>query len=272
MTNIIGSKNSRIEIRTSLDGIVMTPEEIAEEEKQPINLPVTEPVVPINSPIVVPSGTDEYWEIPGVTYRGASGNVHVLKGYLDNGNSKTQDNWANYSESARKNGGFYTPDYPLFFATLERAYALKTNPSIEEVRQKIKELSRVRWLMALSRIKYDSNGDDEIVHNHGMSDQYSIKEHFMGQDGKIPAGSQESVYQKLLGTKCSVVEISNVFRWLNDTDTYIWRLNKTPKNTEGRVARFSVDSNGAYLCCYGNPSSSNASLGVRFIASPKGAS
>ena len=56
---------------------------------------------------------------------------------MDNGNAKTQDDWVNYSHEARATGRFYIPDYPLFFATLERAYALKTNPTIEEARKKI---------------------------------------------------------------------------------------------------------------------------------------
>ena len=241
----------------------------AELEKrlaQQSTAPVSDPVVSIPpQPIVVPASLGDYWTIPGVSYRGNTLDVQLLKNYLDNGNAKTQDDWARYSEQARTKGEFYLPDYPLFFATLERAYALKTDFTIEEMRKKVQELSRAKWLMTTTRIKYASKGKDKIVHNYGMSDSQELEEPFVGVDGTIPAGSPETLYQKLLGTQSSVANINSVLKWLNGTDAYIWRVNSKPSKLDKRVARFYANSDGAGFGCCRGPTDTDAGLGVRAI-------
>lgn len=240
---------------------------LAEQEKlgSPVTPPANpidpQPVLPIVNPIAVPSNT--YWTIPGVKYRGNFVDVEVLKTLLDNGNSKTQDDWAKYSVDARKKGDFYIADYPLFYATLETACSLKSNPTIEEFRKEIQKISRARWLMTLTRIKYNDKGKDSIVHDYSLPTKYEFTEPFVGTDGVIPAGSPVSLYQKLLGTDSSLDKIKGVFNWLNGTDTYIWRLNSKPKGLDERIARFYASSYRAYLDCYGDPSYTIDGLGVR---------
>ena len=218
--------------------------------------------------ILRPAQTNlQFWTIPNVNYRGSSLNVDILKTLFDNGAAKTQDEWAGYSENARTNGGFYTPDYPLFYNTLERAFDLKDESlhkaQVEEMRTVLKGFSRAKWLMTLTRVKYSPKGKDKIVHNFGLKDQYTIPENFVGADGELPAGSPTKVYQSLLGTKSPIDKIKNVFSWLNETPVYIWRLNDKPETIDERVARFGADSGWADLGCDGNPSGSSASLGVR---------
>ena len=242
----------------------------AELEKrlvQQSKTPVSDPVVstPLTQPIVVPASSGNFWTVPGVNYRNNVVDVQILKNYLDNGNTKTQDDWARYSEQARTKGEFYLPDYPLFFATLERAYALKTDPTIEEMRKKVQELSRAKWLMTMTRIKYAGNGKDKIVHNYGMSDSQELEEPFVGDDGVIPAGSPVTLYQKLLGTQSSVTDINSIFKWLNGTDVYMWRVNSKPSKLDERVARFVANSGRAGLGCNGDPANTFAGLGVRAI-------
>ena len=220
---------------------------------------------PLTQPIVVPASSGDFWTVPGVNYRNNVIDVQILKNYLDAGNAKTQDDWARYSEQARAKGEFYLPDYPLFFAILERAYALKTDSTIEEMRKKVQELSRAKWLTTTTRIKYVSKGKDKIVHNYGMSDPQELEEPFVGADGTIPAGSPETLYQKLLGTQSSVSDINSVFKWLNGTDTYIWRVNSKPSKLDERVAGFGADTGRAGLGCGRNPSGSRTGLGVRAI-------
>ena len=84
----------------------------------------------------------------------------------------------------------------------------------------------------------------------------------MGQDGFLPAGSPEKVYQSLLGTQNSLGKINDVFKWLNETQTYIWRVNSKPRQRDERVAGFVAISGRADLCCSGHPDYSDPSLGV----------
>jgi len=230
---------------------------LAEQERAKTNPPA--------QPIVVPASSGDFWTIPGVNYRGNVVDVQLLKNYLDNGNAKTQDDWARYSEQARAKGEFYLPDYPLFFATLERAYALKTDATIEEMRKKVQKLSRAKWLMTTTRIKYANKGKDKIVHNYGMSDPQKLEEPFVGADGTIPSGSPETLYQKLLGTQSSVANINSVFKWLNGTDAYMYRVNSKPNKLDERVAAgFDADSDWAYFDCDRIPTNTNTGLGVRY--------
>ena len=282
MTSLIGSRNSRIEVRTSLEGIVMNPQEIAEQERLEANARSKKPKSPAKpEPVIIPQTTSPiitnpsqtnlpYWTIPNVIYRGVSGNVDVQKTLLENGTSKDQDSWASYSEKERTKGNFYTPDYPLLYRTLEQAFNLKDEKAyknqIEEMRTTLKGLARAKWLMTLTRIKYAPKGKDTIIHNFGLKDKYSLQEEFMGADGELPAGSPVNVYQNLLGTQSNIGRIKSVFDWFNDTNrSYIWRVNSKPDSVEDRVARFNACSDRAVLDCYGDPSVSYSSLGVRFV-------
>jgi len=247
--------------------------------QQPI-IPVTNPPIVTPAPNVVPpiatnpSPTNlQFWTISDVNYRGIVGNVDVAKTLLENGTSKTQSDWANYSGQARTRGDFYTPDYPLFYASLEKAFDLKDEKAYkkqtEEMRTALKGLSRANWLMTLTRIKYAPKGKDTIIHNFGLNDKYELAEDFMGQDGFLPAGSPEKVYQSLLGTQNSLGKINDVFKWLNETQTYIWRVNSKPKSADERVAWFGAGSDRAVLYCDRDPTYSDSSLGVRFVARKK---
>jgi len=219
-----------------------------------------------------PSATNLlFWTIPGVSYRGQKGNVDFLKGLLDGGGLKTQDEWATYSEQARTAGNFYTPDYPLLYATLKRAHDIRNDSthkqSVEEMRTKLKGLSRENWLMTLTIIAYAPKGKDTIIHNFGLRDKYDLTEKFVGADGKLPAGSPETLYQKLLGTSDNLGTIKNVFNWMTDTDSvYIWRVNSKPEKLDERVVGFGAISGWANFYCGGSPTISGASLGVRFCA------
>lgn len=212
-----------------------------------------------------------YWTIPNVIYRGVSGNVDVQRTLLNTGTAMTQNLWANYSEQARTAGQFYTPDYPLVYATIAKAFDLKDENAykkqVEEMRTTLKDFARANWLMTLTRIKYAPKGKDTIVHNFGMRDKYEVQENFVGADGKLPADSPTNVYQSLLGTRDSIVKINGVINWLNDTSSYIWRVNRKPDAVDERVAGFNAYSGMAGPDCSADPLYWNVSLGVRFVAS-----
>jgi hypothetical protein len=251
-------------------------EDLLKRLEQQKTTPPTPPATGVTLPVVVPSAivtpaqtNQQFWTIPNVNYRGAVGNVDVLKTLLDNETAKTQSDWVNYSEQSRLAGNFYTPDYPLFYATLDRALDLKDEKGyktlIEEMRTTLQGFSRANWLMTLTRIAYQPSGKDRIIHNYGLKDNYEILQDFIGVDGVLPAGSNLNVYHALLGTTASLDRINKVFNWLNDTmSNYIFRINKKPKSVDERVAWFDAYSGGAFLSCDRVLAGSGVSLGVRF--------
>ena len=216
-------------------------------------------------------GNADAWSISGVEYRNGVYTVDLAKSLLDGGNSRQQDGWVDYSKSASAKGDFYTPDYPLFYGTVRALFRAKDEPSklqeAEEAKKFLQDTSRTRWLMTLTRIKYQPTGNDEVVHNYGMSDEYKVSKSIVNPDRFIESADSKAL-EAILGTG-DVGEISNVFNWLNGTKTYLWIVNERPSSVDERVARFDAGSVRAGLYCDGYPSYSDASLGVRVARAKK---
>ena len=213
---------------------------------------------------------NDYWSITGVQYKGDFYVIDLSKSLLENGAVKTQDEWADLYSSAKSNNGFHTPDYPLFYGILRTLYAERNNSKyaaeIAKTQKFLKDTSRARWLMNLSRIKYQpkGKGDDIIMHNYGTPDEYQRACDFIGNDEWVKDTTTPIVYSNLLVSSDSPQQINNVFQWLNDTDAYLCRVNsRSKKKVDERVVWFYADSGRAVLNCYWDPSYSNSSLGVR---------
>ena len=171
----------------------------------------------------------------------------------------TQYEWAKRAEEAMPKGGLYTPDYPIFYGIVKAA---KT-AGLEDVRTFLRDKSLAKGFMTLTRIQYQSSGEDIIIHNFGTLDRYEEQVAFVGRDGKVNSSDAALPYQRLLGTYDNTQEILDVFKWLNGTDTYISRVNNRPSVVDERVAWFSAGSDRAYLGCDGDPAFSYSSFGVR---------
>ena len=120
---------------------------------------------------------------------------------------------------------------------------------------------RSEWLDAFFRQNDDSMN---IEYNHKVSGTSLI------------AQNKEQLADYLAETKTPGISLDN---WLANPNQhglpkprckngklYYW------KPTDGRVARFSADSDGANLVCNWYPGNGNDSLGVRLVASAEGAS
>ena len=210
------------------------------------------------------SSSQDYWTISDVNYRGKIWNIDLSKSLLDNGNAKTQDEWAEYSKQAKQNNEFYVGDMPLYYAVFTALFNQKDKPESQEARDFIQEQMREKWLMTLTRIAYQPKGKDKIIHNYNLLDEYKIRENMVGEDKFIESGDGLAL-NAILGTD-NINEINQVYQFINGTKGYIWRLNFKPKNIDERVARFSADSDGAGLDCYRIPEGSGGLLGVRGCA------
>lgn len=225
------------------------------------------PPIPVGSKTNVQVNTiDDYWQISGIEYRNEIYTVDLLKNLLDGGNAKTQNDWASLYEEAKDKNRFHTPDYPLFYGLVKALYTTRDDTTktqeIGEAQKFLKDNSRAKWLMTLTRIIYQPNRDDIVIHNFNTKDQYQEKTDFVGTDGNIKTTGDGSLYKALLGTD-NVQEINDVFQWPNGTNTYLWRVNSRPRKIDERVARFNANSGRADLGCNRDLSDSDSSLGVR---------
>jgi hypothetical protein len=206
----------------------------------------------------------DFWKIPGVNDRGKIGTYGLSKTLLDNGSSKTQDEWASYSEQAKQRQDFYLGDMPLYHSISTALFKQPESQNREEARVFIQKNMREKYLMTLTRVAYQPKGKDKIIHNFGISEQYLLDELIVGEDRVIETKDSKAL-TVLLGTG-DISEINSVYQWLNQTNAYIWRLNNKPKQVDERVAWFDAGSGGAGLDCGGGPADTGAGLGVRACA------
>ena len=209
----------------------------------------------------------DFWTIHGISYRNEIYTVDLQKILLDNGSSKTQQQWSEFSKQAIQNNGFYVGNYPLYHSLFSSLYKNKGNQTykdkIEEIRQFLKDKFFNHYLITLTRIIYTTSGKDKVIHNYGLNDQYETKEDIIGPNELVKTASNKAPYKALLDTD-DIDEINNIYKWITEKDAYLWRINKKPKKKEDeRVAGFGADSSRAFLGCPGDPGYSDPALGVR---------
>ena len=204
--------------------------------------------------------SDDFWTINNVSYRNGVYQVDFSKSLIGSGNEKKQDDWADYSEQARKRNGFYTGDMPLHHAIFASLYSQRDSPQSEEARKFIQKSMRDSYPLTLTRIKYQPKGKDKIIHNYKTSDEYNLEENISGPDREIES-SDSPALKALLGSD-DVQKISEIYKWLNQTPTWFWRIEK-PSDVEERIARFIADFVGVYLNWNRNPDALYRSFGVR---------
>ena len=235
-----------------LDGDI--PKQLTPETKTPIN---ANPNFSLEDKV-------GFFRATGVQYRNGIYQVDLLKSLLNDGSSKTQDEWIEFSKGAIGKDGFRLGDFPIHYALFNALYQNRTNPKyqqdIEQAKEFIKKQMFEKWLMTSTRTIYSQSGKDLVIHNHGLPDVYTLQEDIMGPDEWITKTSNKTPYQALLGSD-DVNQINNVFNWITDKNSYLWRVN-SKQNTE-RVARFRADSDGVDLYCGRVPRYSDSALGVR---------
>ena len=206
-------------------------------------------------------GIDDFWRIEGVSYRKGIYTVDLAKSLLDNGITKTQDQWINYSKEAKPKQGFYLADMPLYHSIF-KALSQGTGKDREEAKAFVKEQMRAKYPMTLTRIRYSPQEEDEVIHNLGMDDEYIVKGKMVGPDEYI-ADSKDTRYLELILGAGNVPEINQVYQAINGTDAYIFRVNEKPKNIDERVVGFLAGTVKAVLYCDGDPQDSGSVVGVR---------
>jgi hypothetical protein len=223
------------------------------------------PIVPIVNPTF--QSNLDFWTIENVQYRNEIFKVDLLKTLLDNGNLKIQDEWSEYSKTAKQSGSFYVGDFPMYHSLFTSLFKLKDNPRIEEIRSFLQEQFKAKWLTTLTRINYNSKGNDKIIHHYKMLDEYSIQDSFVGPDECVKDSKNKTNYKSLLNSD-NLQEINAVYNWITGKDAYLWRINSKPASLDERVAWFGAVSGGADLYCARSPSSQCSALGVRAAKQP----
>ena len=212
----------------------------------------------------------DFYSISGIPYRNEICCIDLSKTLLP---SKTQDEHAEHRLNA-KSGEFCLGDMSLYHALFTALYNNRDSQSfkdqIEEARQFIKESMLEHWLMTLTRIKYNPDGNDLVIHNYHQKDEWEVRINtFVGPDehlNDVKTTNVERPLQVLLDTQQDGIEIISAYIWLTGGNAYIWRVNSRPEETDERVARLDADFSRASFDCIGDPSNANEGLGARKIS------
>src|SRR3989344_4158695 len=223
----------------------------------------------VNTPVSAEFSLEDltdFWQVNGVNYRDGIYQVDLAKTLLDNGNNRTQNEWVEYSKKAIARNEFYVGDFPLYHSLFSVLFRNKENTKYKDRINDVKELISKNmfnyWLMTLTRIEYKAQGQDKVIHNYGMQDQYEVQEDIIVKDDYISKMNPQNELKAILGSD-NVNEINQVYNWLTGKNAYLWRINKKLEKDIERVARFDAVSDGAILSCGGSPDYSNRALGVR---------
>ena len=256
--NIIGNPNGK--------GIAENPELIERLNKETKGKkPEAKKVAPKSPDFSLKDKTD-FYEIKGVHYNNGICRVNLSKTLLP---SRTQEEHAEHRMNAKPNE-FYLADISLYYALFTELFSNRDSPykpKIEEARQFIKKSMLEHWLTTLTRVQYNPNGNDMIIHNYGQKDRREDNLNtFIGPNGEITKISNaEKPLQLLLNTSQDVNEINSIYSWLADVNAYLYRLNSTPSKTDERVAGLCADSGRVYLDCLRGPSNLDGGFGVEIF-------
>jgi len=208
----------------------------------------------------------DFYEIKGVHYNNGICRVNLSKTLLP---SRTQEEHAEHRMNA-KPSEFYLADMSLYHSLFTELFKNKDNShksQIENARQFIKKSMLEHWLTTLTRVHYNPNGNDMIIHNYGQKDRRKDNLNtFICPNGEITKISNaEKPLQLLLNTNQNASEINSVYNWLADVNAYLYRLNSTPSKTDERVAGLCADSGRVYLDCLRGPSNLDGGFGVEIF-------
>ena len=209
------------------------------------------------------TSSGDYWEIPNVEYRNGIYRVRLLKTLLDNGNAKTQGDWIEYSKQARQKGEFYLGNMAFQYSTF-KALSQQNTPEAIEARDFIRSQMRGKWLMTTTRLRYNPNGVDEVIHGYTMPDELKMNVGLVAPDRFVT--QEDSKVLEALLLESDFIKVNQVFNFINGTNAYVWRLNSKPETTSERVAGFLAGSVRALLYCYRDPSLQYQGLGVFSVA------
>ena len=193
-----------------------------------------------------------YWVIPT-----EKGDFHLAQGLIP---VMTQRELASFTSPEE----FRATSMKGYMNVLSALYDLRnTGSDAEDAMLFVRNAMRTAFPNTLTRIIYTPKGKDTIIHGYKTPEQEKIRVNFVGEDGDIT--KVLSAEQSLVLTGRKPEEVAEIIRYINETPSFVWRLNSKPRSVDERVARFNANSNRAVFDCYGVDSVRYASLGVRVV-------
>lgn len=244
--------------------------------KEPEPVVQEKPVAPQRAPTprVRPASPDFHLEKLADSYLiqvPNAGAFELSSKLLENGERKTQDQWAEYTRQSVANGGFgvaSAPTYTMLFKALYDARPDQKNTVnqhyaglVNEVRSFLKDVFAQHWVETLTRVTYQSS-DDLIAHNIGQPTMTHQNKNVKGTSGDFVKQALDEHCQALFQQDAKTM--SDVYQWISDKSVKLWRLNNPPQQPDSRAVVLGVSDYGYFnLGAKGNLNDDRPALGVR---------
>lgn len=190
---------------------------------------------------------DDRYVLNPVFYRGELYRVGLSKKLLDNGDSHTQDAWL----ATLKDSPWHVPSGPLMLNIVNKLYEERAGEYakiIKKVQGILRKDFKDNWMSTSTRVRYTASGLDEVTHDYGTNEEWSVEADVVGPSLWVDAQSNcgESL-DALLGTN-HVEHLTTLTQWLNKQNPYLWRVNNRPQSEAVRALVLGViDSNSFYV-------------------------
>lgn len=155
--------------------------------------------------------------------------VQVTEKLLDNGRSRTQSGWRDY----RKETGWGPGSGPLITAVLTTLYDNRNAEGVDELRKIFGDDFRKHWMMTATGITYRAGASDIVTHDPGTPEQRTLDAPLVGLEGRVNERMSDEI-EALLGNR-DTSKVGAVYKWVTGKESYLWRLNKQPKQNVGRA-------------------------------------
>jgi hypothetical protein len=174
--------------------------------------------------------------------------VDWSKEHLDGRDTKTQDNWLKWLKGKE----WKLPDALLYNAVVFELYHWREHP--DPIQRKVigefRKLPGNNWTITCTRLEYNPEGKDLVVHNYGYDGKPKIKADLVGPSNVLVDSPEVSD-----ATICAVLGIEDkkmidtVYTWLSTKKPYIWRLQQKPERKDLRavVLGRSIDYDRFYV-------------------------
>ncbi len=158
----------------------------------------------------------------------------------------TQDKWIKLKAKL--------PGVDIYYATFLALYKNKDGPYkalVEKMKQMFKKDFDNIFMMTSTRIRYNANGEDEIIHDYGGADESRIKINLIGENDYLNSNKiRPKIITSLLASD-SKGEVVEVFEWISGLKPYLWRLQQKPEQDTERAVVLGRVIDGFVIDCVG---------------------
>ena len=195
--------------------------------------------------------SEAYLTIPDVNYRGEIQTWNIFRKMTS---EMDISQLSELYETEKPKGNPHPASSDLIYSIFLGGFNLREKSPNEA--QDLREFFKTglgRYPNTLSIVEYNPFfGEDKAIHNYKTSEEYELKGNIAGPDGLVKNLPDANFLEMILGTK-NTGEINDVFKWINSTDSYVYRLNIKPSKKTEKVVWFLADSSRVCLYCSGNP-------------------